>query len=99
MNLDTKTTPNHAQTAPVGSPEPPELKLDDHQRLRFEGIPIRYRTAWARAVTGSASPRQAIKAKCQDCCGWEEVIESVKNCAVKTCPVWYYRPYQEKRPK
>lgn len=58
-------------------------------------IPKLFRPIYERAMTGKASPRDAIKAKCQECCGWEDVIERVGNCTIKRCPLWLYRPYQQ----
>lgn len=44
------------------------------------------------AFAGEASPRQAIKAQCLACTGYER--ETVKNCTGYSCPLWKYRPYQ-----
>jgi hypothetical protein len=46
------------------------------------------------AFSGSASPRRAIKAFCLVCVGFER--ESIKNCTSLACPLWKYRPFQEK---
>jgi hypothetical protein len=59
------------------------------------GVPSKYRTLYLRALAGQLSPRQAIKAKCQECCGWEDVSSRVGGCTVRTCPLWPLRPYQE----
>jgi len=40
------------------------------------------------------SLRKSINAKCFDCSGSQ--IEEVKQCTVKSCPLWLVRPYQEK---
>lgn len=47
-----------------------------------------------RAFLGTASPRTAIKAKCLACCNWQRA--EVESCAVTLCPLWRYRPYQDK---
>ena len=47
-----------------------------------------------RAFTATASPRQAIKAKCLACTNWQR--HEVAFCATETCSLWRYRPYQYK---
>ena len=45
-----------------------------------------------RAFVATASPRQAIKAKCLACSNWQR--EEVEFCRIDTCPLWAYRPYR-----
>lgn len=47
----------------------------------------------ARAFSGTASPRTAIKAQCLQCVGFDR--DSVKNCTGWSCPLWAYRPFQD----
>ena len=47
----------------------------------------------ARALHGSSSPRQAIKARCLQCSNFQR--EEIAHCSVVTCALWQYRPYQE----
>lgn len=47
----------------------------------------------ARAFSGSASPRAAIKAMCLACVGYDR--DSIKNCTGYSCPLWKYRPFQD----
>lgn len=51
-----------------------------------------YRTIMLRAFEGEASPRQAIKAQCLQCVGYER--ESITHCTGYSCPLWKLRPYQ-----
>ena len=44
-----------------------------------------------KAFQGTATPRQAIAAKCLECCCWQRV--EVRECGIKSCPHWLYRPY------
>ena len=44
----------------------------------------------ADAFAGTLSPRQAIKAKCLDCCGYDRA--EVAGCTVVLCPLHSYRP-------
>ena len=46
-----------------------------------------------RVYTGRASPRQAIKAKCLECCWMDEV--GIRECTGTACPLWSFRPYQK----
>lgn len=49
---------------------------------------------WAKAHAADCSPRQAIKAKCQQCAGYEATVPRVRDCASWRCPLWAFRPYQ-----
>lgn len=46
----------------------------------------------AKAYSGRASPRAAIKAFCLQCVGYRR--EDVTNCTALACPLHKYRPYQ-----
>jgi hypothetical protein len=47
----------------------------------------------ARAFSGDASPRAAIKAQCLACTGYDR--ETITNCTGWRCPLWAYRPFQK----
>jgi hypothetical protein len=68
-----------------------------HENLRApsHAVPSKYRAFYAKALAGDLSPRQAIKAKCQACCGWEDLKSRVGGCTVRACPLWPLRPYQD----
>lgn len=51
-----------------------------------------YRTIMVKAFAGDCSPRQAIKAQCLICVGYDR--DSVTNCTGFSCPLWSFRPYQ-----
>lgn len=57
-------------------------------------IPSKYRTNHTKALEGACSPRQAIKAQCLVCCGFQTA--EVAECATWRCPLHAYRPYQRK---
>lgn len=57
-------------------------------------IPKKYRANFLSAVNGKASPRNAIKAFCLECFGYNGA--EVKRCETWNCPLNMYRPYQEK---
>lgn len=42
--------------------------------------------------SSTASPREAIKAKCLECC-WMDVA-GIRECTGTACPLWRLRPYQ-----
>ena len=47
-----------------------------------------------RVYARQASPREAIKAKCLECCWMEE--GTIRECTATECPLWSFRPYQPK---
>ena len=53
--------------------------------------------AFRRVYEGKASPRQAIKAKCLECCWLDEA--AIRECTATACPLWRFRPYQIKHRK
>ena len=59
-----------------------------------ESIPVKRRALWEKAQLGQCSPRQAIKSKCQECVGFEDVEVRIKECRVSMCPLLKFRPYQ-----
>lgn len=59
-----------------------------------ETIPELCRGTYLRAARKESSPRQAIKAKCCDCMGYENAVKRVRECSSYKCPLWMFRPYQ-----
>ncbi len=57
-------------------------------------IPKLYQTLYNRAVSGKASPRQAIKAFCLGCCSYER--NEITQCTDAGCELYRYRPYQRR---
>ena len=52
-----------------------------------------YRRLYDRAISGK-SRVAGVKSKCLDCMCWQSA--EVRNCAVVTCPLHPYRPYQSR---
>mgnify|MGYP006281441973 CR=1 FL=1 len=52
----------------------------------------RWKKVAQRAKKGSMAA--AVKLKCAECVGYENVSNNVRNCHVFTCPLWAFRPYQ-----
>ncbi len=46
-----------------------------------------------RAFAGESSPREAIRAMCLTCVGYQR--DEITNCTGWSCPLWKFRPYQE----
>ncbi len=69
---------------------------DEQEMAKFVAeTPVMSRMIIKRAFDGTASPRQAIKAKCLDCCHWGR--EEIAECTVILCPLHAYRPFQKGR--
>lgn len=49
--------------------------------------------AFIRAYDGK-SPAAGIKAQCLDCVGCD--VSAIRECTADACPLWRYRPYQQK---
>ena len=52
-----------------------------------------YEGVFKKAFSGK-SKASALKAKCLDCTNLDR--KEITLCTVKSCPIWLYRPYQEK---
>lgn len=58
-----------------------------------ELIPQTSRALYQKALNGTCSPRQAIKAFCLRCVGY--LRADVSNCTATHCPLHRYRPFQK----
>jgi hypothetical protein len=56
-----------------------------------QSIPDAKRGIFLKALSGSRA--NAIKAKCLDCCCFQQI--EVAHCATVTCPLHKFRPYQK----
>lgn len=66
------------------------LRVDSHVPEKFKGL-------IERSAKGENTPTMAIKAKCIECCGFEDVSDRVRHCTTYSCPLHAYRPYQERK--
>lgn len=57
---------------------------------RWHGVPPYLRAFWLRVLRGEASAREAIRAQCLECCGFDRA--AVTTCASVGCPLWLRRP-------
>ncbi len=60
---------------------------------KSDDMPAIYRKNYLAAISGKASPRDAIKAFCIECMGYARV--EVTNCDTIDCPLNLYRPYRK----
>lgn len=72
-----------------------DQKRRDRLLVRAKQVPSARFPSWAKSVLGIASPRAAIKARCEDCVGYEQLPESIRSCTAVACPTWAYRPHQK----
>ena len=60
---------------------------------KADGMPAIYKNTYLAAISGKASPRNAIKAFCIECMGYAR--GEVTNCDTIECPLNLYRPYRK----
>lgn len=72
---------------------PPEVlsKVDNYLST---SVPEKHKLATERALLKQVPLSTAVRIKCLSCCNYER--EDIINCAVVTCPLNQYRPYQPK---
>ncbi len=56
-------------------------------------MPKSARKTYLLAISGKSFPA-AVKAHCQMCLGWEDVVSGIRNCTDSACPLYAKRPYQ-----
>ena len=70
-----------------------EKSMEDLQQNVDKHYPSRS-NLFKKVLSGKASMRAVIKAKCLDCCTFS--LEEVYQCRVFRCPIWKYRPMASK---
>ena len=60
---------------------------------KADNTTLSHRAGYLKAAAGKASPRQAIKSHCLECCGWER--GEVRDCLGLACSFYACRPFQE----
>lgn len=66
-----------------------ELILTPRQVSRIGSRPQSQQNLLKRCFLGKASPRQAIKMMCLECCGNDRLMAA--DCADRCCPLWAYQ--------
>jgi len=69
------------------------MNLENHRAA----MPSKYRKLFDRVKEGKASPREAIQLQCLACFGY--VQSEMVQCNSYLCPLFRYRPYQQKSAK
>lgn len=71
-----------------------EQKIEKIRARRLAACPMSSKRLLADCWAKKASPRQAIKAFCHECQGYDR--DGVAGCTAYACPLWRYRPSQMK---
>jgi hypothetical protein len=66
---------------------------DEKRARRIETAPESFRKLLTLALSGKCSPRQAIKAQCAECNGFDR--DAITGCTAYACPLWAFRPFQK----
>lgn len=75
---------------------PGEKDSEEDSRDPLSTCPAQKRSRYRRSAERSRRERgEAIRLKCLDCCAWD--TREVKRCEIRDCPLWPFRPYQERR--
>ena len=69
-------------------------QLTPRQAQALDNTPKMFRRRYAQVMTGECSAQVAVKMKCTECVGFEEVTNRIHTCTVMTCPLWNFRPHQ-----
>ncbi len=72
--------------------------MDDRQQEYLKKSTDRYRAGFKKCFEGHIARNLAIKLKCIDCVGQEDVVSAIRECGITVCPLYQYRPFIE-RPK
>jgi len=71
------------------------IKTDKRRGSFLAAIPKGFQWLFYQVYAGKIkSPTKAIRAKCIDCSCWQR--DEVEKCMAVTCPLYDFRPYQEK---
>lgn len=60
---------------------------------RLEMMPPTCRMTYKAACEGK-SRKAAIKAHCQECVAWDQMVSQIEGCTARGCPLWLFRPYK-----
>jgi len=84
--------PAHASHLMAPENIPVSEKIVAARAKRLNHVPPASRRTIEACWSKKASPRQAIKAQCHECMGYDRV--AVTECTAYACPLWNYRPHQ-----
>ena len=63
---------------------------------KLEYVPQKLKNTYLAALTKGVSPQTAIRLQCLECNGWSMNNDDIIECPSVGCPLYRYRPYQEK---
>jgi hypothetical protein len=92
MDMETDETEGGRGAAPEKTPCA-KRKIDISKVLK--GVPHNWRARYRRILEGERSPTTAIRVKCAECVGFEDVVSRVRECQTERCPLWAFRPFQQ----
>lgn len=67
--------------------------MTEKQERRIGTSPESWRGIMKRALTGTGSRSNAIKAQCGECNGFDR--HAITDCTADACPLWHYRPFRK----
>lgn len=70
-----------------------DQKIATKRSGRLATTPESARKLFVAAWAGKCSPRQAIKAQCMECVGFDR--QAIADCNCWACPLWNFRPFQK----
>ena len=81
-------------TTPDASPPCLSAIIAARRAGRIATTPESFRNLLTQSHSGNCSPRVAIKAQCAECNGFDR--DAIRDCTAYACPLWQFRPYQQK---
>lgn len=71
--------------------------MDCNQTIKraIMNVPTKYRLQYARALSSPTKRALAVKMKCYECVGFENISTRVGQCSVRLCSLWLHRPFQK----
>jgi len=70
-------------------------RLPENKYLALTRVPPRYIGRLTKALTGTKSKKLLIRSMCEQCVGWEDAHERIKNCSSHLCALHLVRPHQD----
>ena len=80
-------------TKPLPSVIPDAQKRENRLKTVSTLAPSKVKL-FERVFRGEGSPRQAIKAMCLECLGFN--ADDIRNCTAPACPLFHNRPFRKK---
>ena len=72
------------------------MDIKTKRQSRLNTTPTSCKALFERAWAGKCSPREAIKAQCLECNGFDR--QAITDCLSPACSLWMFRPFQKTLP-